>query len=376
MRNTILLFAFILLSFSASAGDVFTPGELWLDSDGAIINAHGGGLLYYNNTYYWYGEHKGDRQSPILVGVYSSKDLYTWKNEGAALSMVETDPDHVIARGCNVERPKVIYNEKIKKFVMYFHLELKGQGYNAARVGIATSDKATGPYTFVKSYRPNAGYWPIDMTEEERTSTVKVTDFKDWWTVAWRKATLEGLFNRRDHEGGQMSRDQTVYVDDDGKAYHIFASEENLTLNLAELTDDYLSHTGKYIRIAPGGHNEAPSIFKKDGLYFMVTSGCTGWDPNEGRLFYSNSIWGPWQQQPNPFVGNDEKLSFHSQATYILQVAGKKDAFIYIGDRWIPRNQLDSRYIWLPIQYERGLPVIKWIDKWDLSFFDDSDNQK
>lgn len=76
----------------------------------------------------------------------------------------------------------------------------------------------------------------------------------------------------------------TLFVDDDGKAYHIYSSEDNLTLQIAELADDYLSHTGKYIRIFPGGHNEAPAIFKKEGTYWMITSGCTGWDPNKARL--------------------------------------------------------------------------------------------
>ena len=75
------------------------------------------------------------------------------------------------------------------------------------------------------------------------------------------------MFVKRDLEGGQMSRDMTLFVDDDGKAYHIYSSEDNLTLQIAELSDDYLSHTGKYIRIFPGGHNEAPAIFKKDGIY-------------------------------------------------------------------------------------------------------------
>ena len=67
----------------------------------------------------------------------------------------------------------------------------------------------------------------------------------------------------------------TVYVDDDGKAYHIYSAEENLTLNIAELADDYLDYTGRYVRVAPGGQNEAPAIFKRDGVYWMITSGCT-----------------------------------------------------------------------------------------------------
>ncbi|MDR2848274.1 MAG: family 16 glycosylhydrolase [Bacteroidales bacterium] len=350
----------------------FSPGKIWADNRGTHINAHGGGILYHNGTYYWYGEHKGEHSSAAFVGVtcYSSHDLYNWKYEGVALPITKNNPKSELVAGCVLERPKVIYNEKTKKFVMYFHLELKDKGYEAARVGIAVSDKVIGPYKYLKSYRPNAGQYPINMTDAQRAATAKVSDFKDWWTPEWRKATEDGMFTRRDFAGGQMSRDMTLYVDDDGKAYHIFASEENLTLNLAELSDDYLSHTGKYIRIAPGGHNEAPAIFKKEGKYFLITSGCTGWTPNAARLFSADNIWGQWTEHPNPAIGSDADLTFHSQSTYIQPVIGKKDAFIFMADRWTPKNPIDARYIWLPVQFENGLPVLKWLDKWDLSFFD------
>ena len=45
------------------------------------------------------------------------------------------------------------------------------------------------------------------------------------------------------YSDGQMSRDMTLFVDGDGTAYHIYSSEENLTLHIAELSDDYLSNT-------------------------------------------------------------------------------------------------------------------------------------
>jgi beta-xylosidase len=355
--------------------DAFHPGEILPDDRGVHVNAHGGGILYHNEKYYWFGEHKSERTNVALVGVtcYSSDDLYNWKQEGVALSVAE-DPQSDIVKGCIIERPKVIYNEKTRKFVMYFHLELKGKGYEAARVGIAVSDKATGPYKYLKSYRPNAGFFPLNMTDEQQKAKATLNDFPEWWTPEWRKATVDGMFVRRDLAGGQMSRDMTLYVDDDGKAYHIYSSEENLTLHLAELSDDYLSHTGKYIRIAPTGHNEAPAIFRKGGKYFMITSGCTGWEPNAARLFTADSIMGTWTEHPNPCVGRAAELTFHSQSTFILPLQDKKDAFIFMADRWTPKHPIDARYIWLPIQFENGLPVLKWLDKWDLSVFDDYDN--
>ena len=279
----------------------FSPGEVWEDDQGVAINAHGGGILYYQDTYYWFGEHKGERSNAAFVGVtcYSSTDLYNWRNEGVALS-VSDNPESPIVKGSTIERPKVIYNAKTGKFVMYFHLELIGRGYEAAHVGVAVSDQVTGPYRLVKHGRVNAGIWPMNMTEEQRNSNVKHTDFEQWWTPEWMAAIKDGLLVRRDFEGGQMSRDMTLFVDDDGKAYHIYASEENLTLQIAELTDDYLDYTGNYVRVEPGGHNEAPAIFKKGGRYFMITSGCTGWDPNAARLLTAERVMGTWTLHPNP----------------------------------------------------------------------------
>ncbi|KAA6343026.1 Beta-glucanase [termite gut metagenome] len=377
MKKVFLSFLFlqsllILSGKAASPINAIYPGAILPDDRGVHVNAHGGGMLYYEGKYYWFGEHKGKKSSAAWVGVtcYSSDDLYNWKYEGVALPVVKDNPDSDIVEGCILERPKVIYNKQTKKFILFFHLELKGKGYEAARVGIAISDKITGPYTYLKSYRPCAGYLPMNLTEEQRNATAKVSDFKKWWTDEWRQATVNGMFVRRNFAGGQMSRDMTLYVDDDEKAYHIYASEENLTIQLAELSDDYLSHTGKYIRIAPAGHNEAPAIFKKDGAYFLITSGCTGWNPNAARLFTSHSIWGPWTEHPNPCMGTDADLTFHSQSTYIQPVTGKKDAFIFMADRWTPKNPIDARYIWLPIQFESGLPILKWMDKWDLSVFE------
>ena len=314
-------------------------GELWPDISGRHINAHGGGILKYGDTYYWFGEHKADHTSDALVGVmcYASKDLLHWSNRGVALS-VRDERGSDIERGCILERPKVIYNELTKKFCMWFHLELKGKGYDAARYGVAVADRPEGPYKFLYSQRADAGTWPVEGSPMDADE-----------------------FLKRDFATGQMSRDMTLYVDDDGKAYHIFSSEENMTLHIAELTGDYLHHTGRYTRMAPGGQNEAPAIFKHEGTYWMITSGCTGWAPNEARMFSAPSIWGPWTQHPNPCVGPNAEKTFGGQSTYILPVDGR---YIFMADIWRPQHPSDARYIWLPIEFENGKPVIRWRDEW------------
>lgn len=362
----------LLLFFSGKQeSKTIKPGEIWPDNNGVHINAHGGGILTDQGIYYWFGEHKveGKKGNQARVGVhcYSSKNLTDWKDEGIALKVSE-DPESPITTGCVIERPKVIFNPKTKKYVMWFHLELKGQGYSAAQTGVAVADNPTGPYTFLNALNPNAGKWPVGYPEELKTK--QFPEGVKSWSDEWLQAVREGMFVHRDFERGQMARDMTLYVDDDGKAYHIHASEENLTLHISELTDDFRDFTGKYICVQPAGHNEAPAIFRRNGKYYMITSGCTGWAPNAARLMVADSVMGNWIYINNPCIGDDKELTFHSQSTYILPVQGKKDAFIFMADRWTPENAIDGRYIWLPVQFNKnGIPYLEWMDEWSLDFF-------
>lgn len=341
------------------------PGALWPDNNGVHINAHGGGVLPHQGAYYWFGEHKieGKKGNLAMVGVhcYSSKDLVNWTDEGIALRVAD-DPASEIAAGSVIERPKVIHNAKTGKFVMWFHLELKGQGYNAARTGLAVADRVTGPYRYVRSLRPNAGTWPLNMPADQKTGPLPEGPIPQG-SREWLAANQIGAIVRRDFKGGQMSRDMTLFVDDDGAAYHITASEENGTLHISRLSDDYQSFSGKWVRIFPGGHNEAPAVFKRNGKYFMITSGCTGWAPNPARSAAADSMLGEWRALGNPARGTPQQneTTFESQSTFVLAV---RDALIFMADRWRPDNPIDGRYVWLPIQWEDGKPILKWSGEW------------
>lgn len=331
----------------------------YIDTDGKYINAHGGGILKYKNKYYWYGESRPDSTGGFQMGVscYSSKDLQHWKNEGLVLAAEKT-VGSPIEEGCIMERPKVIYNKKTKRFVMYFHLELKGQGYAAAQCGVAVSKSPIGPFVLLHHGRVNAGQIPMDLNEDLKDKVWDATLYKTWWTEAWYDAVADGMFVKKDLEGGQMARDMTLFVDEDGKAYHIYSSEENLTLQIAELSDDYTRHTGRYMRMMPAGHNEAPTIFKHEGMYWMIASGCTGWAPNKARMFSAPTIWGPWTQYDTPFKGEGAEKTFGSQGTYVF--ADRDGQLIFMADVWRPRNLMYSGYLWLPIHFdEKGKPYIE-----------------
>lgn len=303
--------------------DAIESGGVWLCASGAHINAGGGGFYYEDGTYYWVGEKRIGSASHGFH-LYRSDDLYNWTHEGVVLAPL-AEAGHPMEAGCVMERPKLVRSPETGKYLIWFHLELKGQGYGAALVGVAESDSITGPYQYVRSFRPN----------------------------------------------GHDSRDMTVFQAEDGKAFLVYASEVNLVLRAAELTADCLGVTERDEPIL-SRHREAPAIFAHAGRLYMVTSGCTGWAPNASEIHVADTIWGPWTFLGNPALGDEAGTTFGSQPTSVLPVQGREDAFVYVGNRWRPKELHRSEHVWLPIELptdEGSFPVFRWRDRWDLSIF-------
>lgn len=307
----------------------FLPGKVWLDTDGFPIQAHGGGMLYQDGVYHWFGENKNGptmdgRVDVIGVNCYSSRDLYHWKNEGVVLPAVPANPRHDLHPGNVAERPKVIFNRNTGKYIMWLHID--NASYEMAAAGVAVSDEVTGPYRYLGSVRPN----------------------------------------------GLDSRDMTLFQDDDGRAYLIHSSDWNSVTIISELSDDFLSFTGRYSRQfdhhRKNTGRESPALFKHEGRYFIVTSGTTGWNPNPAEYAVACAIDGPWHVRGNPCVGPDAEITFSSQNSHVLAVAGHPGAFIMMADRWNPENLGDSRYVWLPMRVSGEELRIEWLDSWDFAW--------
>lgn len=306
------------------------PGAVWYDVEGNPINAHGGGIMYHDGVYYWYGEYKGDstylldwvktwecwRADAGGVSCYSSKDLVNWKFEGVVLPTVPQDEQSDLHPSQVIERPKVIYNDKTKKFVMWMHVE--SPDYEKAHAGVAVSDSPTGLFTYLGSFKPN----------------------------------------------GEDSRDQTIFKDDDGRAYQIYSSEWNNTLYIGLLNDEYIQHTGIYTRNFINQSREAPAVFKHQGKYYLISSGCTGWDPNVAECAVADSMLGEWKVIGNPCIGEGADSTYYAQSTFVLPVAGREGKFVAMFDRWNKTDLIESRYVWLPLTFQNGEPVIEWKKEW------------
>ncbi|MGN0877766.1 MAG: glycoside hydrolase family 2 TIM barrel-domain containing protein [Kiritimatiellia bacterium] len=358
MRTSLLSLVVALGASMVLAGVAELPnGGIWKDTDGVMINAHGGALMKDGDTWYWYGEHKtaGRAGNKAWVGVscYSSTNLLDWKNEGIAFKVatpeeVKANPKLAgVEAGCILERPKVVKAQDGSRYVMYFHLEPKGQGYNGAQTGIAESPTPTGPFTLVWNGRPNAGQKPVNGKDDDPLE----------WRAPWGSMAKQWRFHL---PGGQMSRDMTLYTDPkDGTVYHIFASEDNSCLHLAEIRPDGLGYTGKWARLSHGDWTEAPAVVKHGDWYFLIGSGCTGWRPNPARYYRAKSVWGPWERLGNPCRGGkNPEITWGGQSTGIFEANGTAFAMF---DQWRPSNAIDGRYVWVPIAFnDRGEMTLDW----------------
>ncbi len=342
------------------------PGQVWLDTNGARIQAHGGSIFYENGTYYWYGENKErtDGRSDIWhwgVRMYASKDLYNWEDLGLIIPPDETNPDSPIHPTSQMDRPHIIYNQATKKYVCWLKIMEKDGSQTET---VLTSDALTGPYTIVRT-------------------------------------KLRPL--------GMSAGDFALVVAPDGKAYYYFERVHSETI-CADLTDDYTSVTGYYTTHFPRPYppyvREATSHFLRHGRHYLITSGTTGYFPNPSEVAIADTWHGPYAILGDPCPRDASRTTWHSQVASVFKVPGKKDLYIALGDRWLPecmdvsyeacrdgfaaafnpeagaderaahpipqavyRTQI-ADYVWLPIRFDGEMAYLDWHDEWRIEDYD------
>lgn len=338
--------ALLALAGPVAAEQSFRPGAVWLDTSGHVIQAHGGCIVAVHGRYYWYGtDMTYGPWNRVGVTCYSSHDLLNWKYEGVALPR-DAVPDAFRDHGV-CERPKVLFNARTGKYVMWVHLD-NGTDYSVAMAGVAVAEKPTGPFRFVSAFRPihfDFQYPPND----------------------------------RDHqkELGSDFRDHTLFLDDDGQAYVFYAAESNATMYVSRLNPEFTNVAkpiveGKtWARILVGRKRESPDVFKWQGCYFLITSACSGWAHNAAAYAVAKNPLGPWAEKGNPCVGPEADKSFSSQCAYVIPAPeAPAGSYIWMGDRWFKDRLDDSRHVWLPFRLAADATFeLRWVDEWNLSWF-------
>lgn len=276
--------------------DSIRPGQVWLDTNGNRIQAHGGSVLYVEDTFYWYGENK-EKTLPDNgiwhwgIRCYASRDLYNWEDKGLIIPPELEDEESPLHPSKCMDRPHIIYNPTTGKYVCWLKIMQK-DGFQTETILIA--DHILGPYVTVRT-----GLKPLGMSAGDFDLVVNPSD---------------------------------------GKAYYYF-DRVHSELICADLTDDYTNVTGYYSTHFPQPHppfvREAPAYFYRKGLHYLVTSGTTGYAPNPSEVACSKLFHGPFEVLGNPHVDDASNTSFHSQICSVFKHPLKKDLYIALADRWI-----------------------------------------
>ncbi len=338
--------------------NLITNDTFWKDTDGNNIYSQGGGVFKFGDKYYWYGvEYKNaaeyaanpsaggkySDENRTFVGFtcYSSEDLVNWDFEGYAMTK---DSEGMEDAGW-VGRMGVVYNENTKKYVLI------SQKYPG--IMFATSDTPQGPFTFEKHIEK-----------------------------------LEWLVNN-------ATGDQTLFQDDDGKAYLICSSaegrqylyvaplresdfldidSENVVMIYRDSSRQYIDENGE-TAVKDKGGIEGNSLFKYNDHYYFTGSDLYGWNSSRVYVLEAADINGPYDIQP---IGESKNLPYimrnvtdnyahNSQAGFYVTVHGtEQDTVLYCGDRWanFANNGIGYNQ-WVPLSFdENGAPYFNDISQW------------
>jgi hypothetical protein len=306
----------------------------WNDTTGKHIQAHGGGFIKVCDTWYWFGEDKTLNTNGTgnfhAISCYASKDLVNWEHRN---SVVTTSTASVLNNSSLIiERPKVVYNASTKLYVMWAHWDMEScsgasGSYCDSEAVVFTSPTVDGNYTYVKHFQPN----------------------------------------------GDGSRDCALYQDPDGTAYFVStggpggnAAGDFHDSEVYQLTSDYLS-VQSTTKIWASDTREAYAFWQVGGKYYGVSSGQTGWAPNQAAYLTSTgTIDGPWN---NSFVGlGTNGSTWSSQPTYVIPIVGSQTTtYIYAGDIWNPSNLSLSTYLWLPLTFDGTTWHLTYAAQWSIN---------
>jgi hypothetical protein len=270
-----------------------TPGTVWNDTSGHVVEAHGEGITKVGGTYYWLGEDKTNGSPFQNIKCYSSTNLKNWTFVANVLtrqSSGDLGPNRI------VERPHVIYNASTSTYVMYMHID--NTSYSERKAGVATSRSVCGAYTYRGSFKP----------------------------------------------AGHDSLDDNLFLDG-STGYFMSEDRTSAKLQIYRLSSDFLSVSSLVKTL---NQYEAPAMARIGSTYYLFGSHLTGWSTNDNQYATATSITGSWSSFRS-FAPSGTNTC-NSQTTSILPVSGSSGtSYIFLGDRWNSGNLADSRYVWEPL---------------------------
>jgi hypothetical protein len=262
------------------------PGIGFKDTDGNLVNAHGGGIIKVCDTFYMHGEYFLSTTTDNDFNgfsMYSSKNMATWKNEGIILPQQASGQLGPNRKG---ERPHIIQCPSTGEFVLYAHSA--DTTYQVDKeVVYATSATVNGQYSFKGSLTNASG------------------------TIA--------------------AHSDMSALTDNGTGYVI--TESGVVYTLAADCHSWTSTKSFGAVNGTTGGIEAPTVFRAGNTLYWIGSDKTGWRANDDFYSTATSMNGPWTYQG--YLAPQGKLTWMTQSTWVMPIVGSAGTtYVYWGDHW------------------------------------------
>ena len=279
------------------------PGISFKDTDGNLVDAHGGGIIKVCDTYYLHGEYFLSTTTDNNFNgfsMYSSKDMSTWKNEGIILPQQASGS--LLGPNRKGERPHIIQCPSSGEFVLYAHAA--DTTYQVDKeVVYATASKVTGPYTFKGA-----------LTSTGASSSCQVT------TVPPSSCS------------GSIAAHSDMSALSDGSSAYV-VTESGVVYTLAADCHSWASSKSYGTVNGTTGGIEAPTVFKAGSTYYWIGSDKTGWRANDDFYSTAPAMSGPWTYQG--YLAPQGDLTWMTQSTWVMPIVGSAGTtYIYWGDHW------------------------------------------
>ena len=277
------------------------PGMSIKDTDGNLMNAHGGGIIKVCDTYYLHGEYFLSTTTDNNFNgfsMYSSKDFATWKNEGMILPQQASG---LLGPNRKGERPHIIKCPATGEFVLFAHAA--DTTYQVDKeVVYATSATVNGTYTFKGA-----------LTSSGASSSCMTTDVPP--------SSCSGSIAAHSDMSALTDGTGAWVVTESGGVYtlasdcHSFTSSKTVGIN------------------GTTGGAEAPTVFKAGNTFYWIGSDKTGWRANDDFYSTSTSMTGSWTYQG--YLAPQGDLTWMTQTTWVMPIQGSSGTtYVYWGDHW------------------------------------------
>lgn len=283
---------------------LFAAGQQNPVIDGWYADPEG---VIFGKQYWIYPTYSAKYEQQVFLDAFSSTDMATWTKHPHIL-----DTAAIKWARMAMWAPAIVKKER-RYFLFFSANDIQSKLRNGVKddtlggIGVAVADEPGGP-------------------------------FKDWLG----KPLINHFYNNA------QPIDQYVFKDADGQYYIIYGGWGHC--NIAKLNSDFtglvpFTDSNLVKEITPGGYVEGPTLFTRNGRYYLMWSE-GNWTDGTYKVAYAiaDKVTGPFERRSTILEAN-EKVATGAGHHSVINIPGTDEWYIVYHRRPIPNKGRDHRVV-------------------------------